>query len=557
MKKSLKYILGAVLVSCPAVALSQNLSTEVVVDRTIVPEEKAAMRPGALSPVLVMPPATAPELHPELYTTLSTITRSYARLDPASGSIAATPSPYRGYAALGYFPLIHGGATAGYRVISKPSLVLDAAIQAEASRNKPKKRDPRDYMFYNVRAGVNGMWTPDSRSTLSFKASYDFLNQESTMWEMQSVNFIQAAAGWSSSAGDISYDATISASFENPGNTIVHPEAFNPAKDVTFYQPRQQQFIAKVHGGYTFLAGSAANLALEFNSVHSSNCVYRPVGSRTRTAIAAGGDAGYVAVTPYYSLSSGRIHTTVGARLSLGVGNFSGKKFRVAPDINVQWDASDAVALRVRAEGGDQVLTNHDLRQYSPYQIFIFEARNSSVPIAVTAAVDITPYRGFTLSLGGGYAKADNWLMCSSTVPSFRGYDISGWNATVALQYRWKWLKAGASAMFSPGDYSHAWIYNRDRAKTVVDASVEIKPLSPLTVGVEYRGRMNRSCWNISGHSYSLGDISNINAYASWRLNSAITFFGRLENILGHRYLVLAEILSEKQTGAIGVEVKF
>lgn len=544
-------LVAAATAACP-LAKAQDLSTEVVVDRTVAPEEKEAVRPSSLSPVLTLPPVEMPALDVARFTTLSPLTRSYARLDPAEGSLAATPSPWRGYAAIGYFPMLHGGLSAGYRILDTKAITLDAAVQADGARYKPVKRDPRDFKYYDIRAGINGSWRPDEHSSLGFKASYNMLNQASPLWEMQTVNYVKVGASWQSQAAGIAYNVHALGGFEMPGNTIIHRQAFNPSKDVLFYEPYQQRLRAGAGASYSIGGSSAVGLDLRADIIHSGNCVYD-----RRVMIAAGGTAGYIDLTPAYTYSAGALYVKAGVRLSYGTGKFSGEKFRVAPDVNIQWAPSGAVALWARADGGEFVMSNHDMRQYSPYQIFIYEARNANIPFRITAGADFTLTRGLTLGIGGGYAKADNWMMMSPSVPTFIPFDISGWNVRASLAYRHKWLSASVDGMFSPGDYSHAWLDNRDRARIVAGATLEVKPLAPLTAGVEYRGRINRNCYTYGNTSFSMGDICDLNVYASWRFNERVTVFGRCDNLLGHTYLTVAHVNSDKQTGAVGVEVKF
>lgn len=72
--KSIRYTAAACLMAVAAAATAQNLSTEVVVDRTIVPAERAAVRPAGLIPVLVLPPAPSVALDRSYYTALSPVT---------------------------------------------------------------------------------------------------------------------------------------------------------------------------------------------------------------------------------------------------------------------------------------------------------------------------------------------------------------------------------------------------------------------------------------------------------------------------------------------------
>ena len=60
----MKKIALLLAISATAVAAAQDLSTEVVVDRTVVPAERGATRLGGLSPQLVLPAVTTQSLTP-------------------------------------------------------------------------------------------------------------------------------------------------------------------------------------------------------------------------------------------------------------------------------------------------------------------------------------------------------------------------------------------------------------------------------------------------------------------------------------------------------------
>lgn len=546
-----KYFLTLAAAAAFAPAVAQDLSTEVVVDRSVVPEEKAATRPASLAPVVSLPPVEMPSLQTIRFTTLSPLTRGYARLDAADGAFAAEKSPWRGYAVLGYFPLVNGHAAAGYRLLDTNKICLDASFAGEATRYTPKDGYIHHLQFYDLRFGIDGAWHPAENNRLAFNVGYDFLNQKSLMWEMQGVSYVDMSARWDETRGRSSYFVKGGAAFEMPGNTIVHPELNSHANDVIFFQPYQQRYSFAVGGSVGFAGTSAAGIEAGVEMVHTGNCMYNSV------AITSGGTAGYAYATPAYTLSAGNIFARVGLKLSMGVGDLSGKKFRVAPDINIQWSPSQTAALWIKVDGGERAMTFHDMRQYSPFQIFIYETVNSNVPYSLTGGVDFHPLKGFTVSASGGYAKADSWYLLSTTVPSFRPVDISGWTARLALEYQWRFIKAAAEATIAPGDYAHAWLENRDRARTTIGASIEAAPIAPLTVGVAYRGRLDRSCYDYIGNKFSLGDVADVSLYASWRFNPRLSVFGRCDNLLGHRYLEVAQIISAKQTGAVGVAVKF
>ena len=103
--KKISYILLFAAFSAQA----QKLSTEITVERTVVPAERAAMRLNSVSPSIV--PATVQDTRIDMaeYGQPGTLTRSSYLLAPAAWADTFALSPYRGYVSAGYFPVYNLG----------------------------------------------------------------------------------------------------------------------------------------------------------------------------------------------------------------------------------------------------------------------------------------------------------------------------------------------------------------------------------------------------------------------------------------------------------------
>ena len=115
--KKISYILLFAAFSAQA----QKLSTEITVERTVVPAERAATRLNSVSPSIV--PATVQDTRIDMaeYGQPGTLTRSSYLLAPAAWADTFALSPYRGYVSAGYFPVYNLGVSAGYRLL-QPSV---------------------------------------------------------------------------------------------------------------------------------------------------------------------------------------------------------------------------------------------------------------------------------------------------------------------------------------------------------------------------------------------------------------------------------------------------
>jgi len=518
---------------------AQDLKTEVVVDRTVEPAERAASRLGSLTPELVLPIFQPMAVKPSIYGRLSPLTRSFTRLDPATGPVAAEPSPYRGYAAAGYFPLLNLGAAAGYRILDTERFDLGVYMQADGERYEPIKdgNDTDVHQAWNLNLGADFAWNPDEVSTLSAIVGYDYLRQQNTYWNPQNVNSGNIAVGWESEAGMLKYDVGVSIGFES-------------ASDATLYLMEL--------GGSSRLPGLSQQ-QIGFEAEGSL-----PVGGVSRFGVAVDGDfvhtastLGAVGVTPFYTIASGNLSAKVGINVDFGAGG-GDNKVHIAPDLRLQWVASPLFGVSASLTGGTMMNPFSSLRQECVYQVFTNEYGRSYVPVVAEFGLSFGPFSGFTAELYGGYAKADSWLMMNDGVMrQFTPVDIDGWNAGLRVGYEWRFLAVGASAEVAPSDYDKAWIYNRDRAKYILGLSVEARPFEGFAVGVDYEFRGHREAYSNADTFVSLGCKSDLSAEVSYRVSKPFTVFARAENLLSRRYMIAAWEPSQKVHGLVGVEVKF
>lgn len=539
-----------ILAICAAAsAAAQDLSTEVVVDRTVVPAERGATRLGGLSPQLVLPSVQAQILTPVDYTGLSAITRSYSRLSPAKGALAAEKSPYRGYAGIGYFPTLNIGASAGYRFIDNSRMSLGAALQFDGERYKPFSFEGLDKDFvmqsYSARVGVGFGYRVNDASTITAGLSYDYLRQGSYMWKPVNTGDLGVELGWRSKAGIVDYSVSAELNFESNGDTefsqLLEPGNTRPVKGLG-----QQQYIVEAEGSAGIMDNSRAGLALEADFVHTSG-------------LAEGAEAtlGTVGVTPFYELTISNLTARVGVKVDFAAGG-NGSKVSVAPEVNVQWDAAELASMWITATGGEVMNPFSRMRQICQYQIFAAPFGRSSVPLRLEAGLNFGPFSGFTFGLFGGYAKAKEWY-----VPAFRDVqpfterEISGWHAGVRLGYSHRLFDINLSAQAAPSSYAHSWLDFYDGARYVIDAEATVHPIDRLDITLGYEWRDHRFATDDPDERYGLGNKSDLRLEASYGITKALTVFARAENLLGHRYQLLPYITSQKQTGLIGLAVKF
>ncbi|MDE6301081.1 MAG: hypothetical protein K2M19_05150, partial [Muribaculaceae bacterium] len=213
-----KYLLITALTATTA-ATAQDLSTEVVVDRTVTPVERIATRPGGLTPAIILPMAAPVDLRPQLYTDLSAITRAFEPFDPLGGSRTPVPSTYRGYVSAAYGPLLTTDIRAGYRFLESESLKAGAALSfaSESYRSfQPADWNKNRYADGKVLGYVQ--WRPDTKSLLDAVLEGRVLSQGTCRWDAFAAQDVRLKASWTSRAGWVDYGARADIAFDHNGD---------------------------------------------------------------------------------------------------------------------------------------------------------------------------------------------------------------------------------------------------------------------------------------------------------------------------------------------------
>lgn len=518
-------------------ANAQQLSTEVVVDRNIVPEERVAVRPTWLMPVVVLPEASPIMLTPVTYTALSPINRDYTAFSAAEGAFAAEKTPYRGYIGGGYFPTLDFGLSAGYRVIDKKNMTLAAHVQFDTERYRPygEPDDMGRQYFVDGNAGVDFAWRPKAGKELSASAGYNFLREKTTYWHPQNVNSGVFGIKWASESGKVPYSIGLRTNFESASDTYKYLVGLDERAMIEGLN--QQQMVVDGSVGYVFGA-SAIGVTLKADMVH--------------TSVEHSPTKGYFDFTPHYSYRNDKFAAHIGVKLDIS------DSFGVMPDIRLQWMPVNVVGVWADVTGGSHSNTFASLRQESVYQVFEYQYGVSRIPVEVNGGVNIGPFKGFHAGVFGGYAVADNWLMMRDGVyTAFGAVDVKGWHAGAKIGAEWRFIKGEVKADFAPSGYDSAWYERRDRASSVITANVELTPLKPLTVRAGYEFRGGRKAYASPTVEVGLGCVSDLSAGAQWRFTDALSVFAHVENILGRRYMTVPWEPSRKVSGLVGVAYKF
>ncbi len=578
-------------------AQSKDLKTEITVDRTVVPVEREAVRLGSLTPQLLSSPVNMRRLTLADYTETAPLTRSVPVLGPASYGDKLSLSPYKGYAALGYFPAFNLGASAGYKFVDTEHTRLGAWLQYDGYSYKPSDKTDGSYANNTFTLGARLEQRVGKSSSFAASLGYTFAaigKPDAFAEEKQNVNDFDINLSWWSRVKAISYHAH--ASFDHFGyGKDGYVDNFK-----TFYHEDTQPTRAASENRFTFKAGigylgSSASprggleLSADFlsrsNGVEIADIQYGVDEFYPIVQPISDGTLGVISLTPYYAFHGASVNGRIGAKVELSTGG-TGKKFHIAPAVMLDWNAASQFALYANIEGGERLNSLRSLFGYCPFINSIWQYQRSHMPVSVEIGMNIGPFSGFSARIFGGYAVANDWLMPQSTTmfengeppldcgpnfdcgpqrlysfTNFGYYDLKSWHAGVGLSYEWRSVvKVNATAETAPNDADKSYYLWRDRAKYVINASIEVRPVKALKIGVGYElraGRRNYASNDIGAVALRLANVSNLGVNASYDINESITVFARGENILNRRYELVTDIEAQGVKGLIGATYKF
>lgn len=528
------YAAIAAALSCAAVS-AQSLSTEVVVDRTVLPAERAASRPAGVTPALVLPAAKTIDLATADYTTLSPLTRGYTALSPVEAPLLTPVSPYRGYAVLGYGPMYNLGLSAGYRAINTDRMRLGIHAQFDGESYGHHLLDYADdakFSYNGGRLGADFNMSVGASSHLLADVSAGYSRMATPDFEPRSLVDGRIGLMWLSTAGRISYKAGASVDFDSYG------ELTQRRHDLTYGKLGSQRYSFELGAAASLSSVSRAGVDVEGSFLHSS-------GLDDFTPAIEAVTQGVVGITPHYTLRSGIVNATVGLTVDIAAGHES--QVNIIPRLNVAVEAAPQVALYARITGGSTVNDYAMWRQMSPYfsPILPQAGELSDVPFDGEIGLNIGSIGGFTGRLFGGYSIARDWFMADGSCG-----DVKGWHAGIELGYSLRRIgRVSVSAQAAPSDADKGYYLWRDHARYVLGGRIDLTPVERLSVGVGYEFR---------GHRTGLRScVSDLSASASYGITDAVSVFARVENLLSRRYEVISGVESQGARGMIGVSVKF
>lgn len=593
----------ALIAACHAVVCAsaqEQLSKEITVEREIVPEVRAASRLAVYPRTLAIEP-TAKSLDFRSHTSLSEIPGAITTLEPAATEAAVPPTPWRGYVNAGYFPSAQVGISAGYAIVDTEATKLNVWAQADNNSYKARVISDADKETFRHFSGKLGLGLTQKIGTVgtlgvSTDFGYSTFRQPWSVIErafdpeapLASQNVVEWNIGaiWRGNAtSDLEYHLGAGAGIYNFSKGLP-VDISGVAGEFELSAIHQTGFNADLGIGQKIgdHASAGVDLTADFTSYNSfvqpADLFAADALSEDNQPVApafGGKTLGVVSFKPYYRYAKGMVSLKAGVKLDLTVN--SGKAFHVAPDVLFAVNPASGFGAWLRVGGGEHLNTLQSLTAFTPYISQCMAYGVSNLPVTGDFGLRFGPVQGASLTLQLSYASANNWLLpvMDDSQLLFDAVDVRSWKASAQLHWSFRRLLSVDVTFESTlgSDDKNTWIEWRDRARHVLQATVSVRPLSPLTIDLSYNLRMKRRM-PVAGDmfllladdahpgeavaavaDFNLKDVSNLSAGATYRVTEAFSVFVRVENILNTDSYLLPFVPAQGISGLVGISYKF
>lgn len=565
----------------------EPLSKEITVEKEIIPHEREASR-LLLQPQLMLNPIQQKKLKWTDRAVIAPVTPGITILPPAQYASSIAKSPYAGYFDIGYFPEFQLGASAGYRFIDNESTKIGAWLQYDGSQYKrtnilddkltyknhvltigadlTHRFDGIGTLSAGIGYGMNSLWFPVYGNVLSS------LNERDNGFD-QTANRFGINLDWDSKVGEFDILAGVDYGYFGFSKPYVGTD-LKALKNNTF----------SINAGtrYAISEKSLIGAEIKYSSTSFSEHLTAVLDEEQGIDYVGMSSSSYgvVEFNPYFIAHGDSYSARLGIELSAQTGDKSG--VNIGPDVRLDWMPSQQFSIYARARAGYVTLNN--LASMMDRDSYI-NPSISYLPTRMKGQLDlglvIGPFAGASFEVWGGYGKYENAnlpIMYITDTPIGENYYSDGMYAPmkfksthygIAFNYNYRdMVRLRASYEGAPQDYDSGYLEWLDRAKSVIEASLTVTPISPLDITLGYRLRNDRAIYTVTPESadifkgfvygwHDLGKVSSLNLSAAYRFNDRFTVWADAENLLGEDWQIAPMVPNAGITGLIGISYKF
>lgn len=555
------------------VAAQENLKQEITVTHRedVKPTDAVKLN---LSPAVTMPPLQLQKLDYSMRQVKAEVPATLSVLSPASYADSIYRSPFRGYVAAGYFPMLNAGASAGYKFIDNDRVRVNGWLQYDGVNYRGNAADfaaREDAGKMRVRRNTLTLGgalhsAVGKLSYLDLGIDYTFARYNTPSlndWEYQNVHRINLLGLWSMNAGK--WNTGVGAGFghfayTNAVTYLEMPDAAIPASAEALAPTRENRFHVNAFASASIWGAEKVGLDVKFAGLNYGNHA-EIVSDGTTFRLDPRGSLSHALLTirPYYRVTWKQVDLNLGVNLNLTFNN--GKAFHFSPAAQATWKPGGCVNVYIKANGGEHQNTLGSLYDASVYTAPNLAYGNSHLPFDGEVGVTVGLFKGFYSVLSAGYAIANDWLMPVALwdhVSAFEKINMKGHKLHFSVGYRYRNLvDVNVAGEMAPQKYDKGYYLWRDRAKYVAEAALKVTPVEPLSLGLSWRYRGSRRQVDLEGRTHNLGNVSNIDFSAGYSFTQQLTVFAKVENLFNHHYMLVGGVPANGVNGLIGLTYKF
>ena len=556
-----KYIFGiAAVASGFATVCAQDMSTEITVDRTIVPRKQEASPLPSVVPSLLPSEGFRSKLGLTEYSApVSFMPLASPSMAPSYTGIAGA-YPYKGYAWLGYFPAYNLGVGAGYSIISNSSTHLGVAAQFNGFSYHSTSVAGDKGTAKNNTIGMQADFSHTFSKAAALSASVAYTHGSMGLPELMSIPESQKLNDFKATLG-------LDGRFGSSARYAIEAYASNfSLTDGCVWSKPETSVAAPSEGLYGVGASLEAGKGVAVFKLGLGADFHHRSGSEWRDdsfdAVAHENSAIF-SIDPSVGARVDALTVRLGADIDISTGT-DDKKFNVAPSLLVSWVPSASFSAYATVDGGKAFSTLSRIRDYSPFALSVVSYDAVFTPVAGRAGFVVGPFHGASVELYGRYACTRNApmmaLAAAYNTPAFLPVGISGWGAGARLAWNHSIVSFEASAQILANGYSSAFIDVPDRAGLLVGASLELRPFDKFTAGLGWELRARRRYYSLAqgqATEVGMGNISDLKFDARYEISGNFDVWARVENLLCRRAELLPGLQTQGVHGLVGVMLRF
>lgn len=565
--KASRYIAVAGAVLLAAAANAQNLSTEVVVDRTVIPDLPAATPLAGVVPGLLPSASGGASLTPVDYTLGSDFAVTVDGGDAYRATGLALDSLSRGFAWLGYFPAYNLTAGVGYSLLhsERRRLTLAADYNGSSWHTPVIGADAKGTAAvhsFDILADYGLRLASGAR--LAVKAAY---GRESAkrpdspvMGDFdRSVDKVDLSAAISRE-GLLAYDARLWWAYTGGSSET-------PARDFEPLANKENNFGFEGRLSTQLGEKGLFGLGLGADFLHNDAPYFEHGNMTGHNAM-----QGIITLNPAFDFNWRGFALRVGVKAQLGIGT-PGAKLRVAPDVSLDTHLGRRVQFYAGFGGGQSFNTARRMLGEWSFAPLYAAVQPAYTPVDARAGLRFGSFGGLTADVYAGYASTHHAARPAVVVVPVVGgsmpqvnllsaFNLSGWYAGLRFAFEGNGPVEGhiEGRCMASGVWS-GFADDSDGAKAVIDAAVTARVDSRLRIGVDYRLRACRSYRELgvdgTWHLRNMGNISSPGISASYALTQNLSVLLRVDNLLCRRYELYPGVASRRLQGLLAATLRF